>query len=314
MDDLDRDRVMNPPRARAREALAAIEGVHDGAEAWERLEARGLVTSGTVGDPKRRFGGWLVSYDHKRTWSAVDQEPTAFSKRQVTAEPAPMTVALAVALACDWANVQTAEALARDAFDALRPWIRPAAAIEPSVTFRFGRGAAPSDRGELWYPRTRLIVCAEREIETAGEIRTATHERPLKSACELTALEDAVLAQWWDDERARVTAQRAERDRRELEAGRKAPGPAVPTDDERWSAWSFGAQFATAPAVVRRFDGHYGGYRTTTPPPHVADARNVFAPLVALWNTGYVPAHFSPEGALLEVAPLEISTMLRTLS
>lgn len=314
MQALDRDRILNPPRRHLREALDAVDNVNDPVEAWERLEARGLIASGTVGDHKRHFSGWLVSYDQKRTWSAVDREPSAaFSKRQAAPESSPMTVALAIALASDWENLRSAEALARDAFEALRPWVRPSAHAEPTVTLRFGRGAAPTDRGELWFPRTRLIVCVGQEIETAGELRTATHERPPKTACELTALEDALLAEWWEAERERAKAMRAARDQAELAAGRSAPGPTVPSQSERWSAWRYDERFTTAPAVARRFDSHYGGYQSRTPPPHIADARNVFVPLVALWNTGYVPAHFSREGVTLEVAPLEISASLRTL-
>ncbi len=305
MHELDRDRVLSPLRATLSQALSAVDGARGGDEAWERLEARGLIPSGTVGDRARQFGGWMISYDGKRTWNAVEREPAGnvFARRVVTNAPTPPTVGLACALASDWPGVLAAESLAREVFEALRPWMPPGAKEPPAVTWRLGvgsngRGDTEAHCGELWFARVMLIAFSGREIEEAGEIRAELSLRAPRAVGEVCALEDAYLAKLWVDAGEEQLRQRDARDGARLLRGLPALGRAVPSEAER-----DGFGIATMPvdwAVVRRFNRRFSSQNL----PSFVSAPNVFDALVPLWNLGYAPVLFNPGTILLEAPPI----------
>lgn len=305
---LDRDRVLRPARARLPEALAAVEGVSRGDEAWERLEARGLLPSGTVDERGRVFGGWMISYDHKRTWHAVERRSTGnvFAQRLATDERAPPTVGLACALASDWTAVLQAEALAREVYYGLRPWRLAAGHEAPAVQWRLGlgsdgRGDVEQHCGDLWFARVRLIAFSGREIADAGEVRARLAERPARAIGELCAIEDAYFAGLWRELLEELRRARVERD--ELRAARGLPplGDAAPTE---WEDDAFGqARMPVARAVQQRYAQRFSRLIG----PSMARVPNVFDTLVALWNTGYAPVLFTAHAIVLEAPPLDAS-------
>lgn len=304
MHELDRDRVLRPQRQRLSEALAAVDGATSGEDAWERLEARGLVPSGTAGERGRLFGGWMISYDGKRSWSPVERPPVGnvFAQRIVGNESAPLTVGLACALASDWPGVLQAEAIARTVFHELRPWMAPVGEV-PAVQWRIGvgsNGRSDVERycGDIWFARVRLIAFSGREIEEAGEIRANLHSRPATAVGEVCALEDAYLANVWRELCAELLRLRRERDANRLERGLLALGESVATD---WENYAF-AQ-ARLP-VVRAVISRYGQRIPRLNGPPMLSVPNFFDSLVALWNTGYVPAHFTASSIVLEVPPI----------
>lgn len=303
--ELDRDRVLRPRRARMDEALAAVDGARSGEEAWERLEARGLLPSATVGETGRLFAGWTQSYDGRRTWHPVEREPAdkTFATRMSNAESAPPTVGLACALGSDWSGVLTAEAIAHEVFRALRAWLPPKVSATPAITWRLGvgsngRGDTDARCGDLWFARVRLVAFSGREVEEAGEIRAELHTRPAQLIGEVCALEDAYLAKLWQEASAASRLAREERDRGRLGAGQSALGPAVPADEETYLTGL--ARMQISMPVLRRFSQRYRRDSLPTFP----ENPNVFDALVALWNTGYAPALFTASTIVLEAPPL----------
>jgi hypothetical protein len=301
---------MQPERARAQAALDAVEGCASGAEAWEALEARGLIESGAVSDARRTFGGWMVSYDRRASWRASEREPegSSFPKRLAMNEPSPLTVGLAVALASDWAGARSAELCARAAWSAIRPWVRPHTTIEPPVCWRLGFGAGDGERGELWYPRVLASVFDRRELADVGEIRAALHERPARVAGDLTALEDAWCARVWANEQAACVAERAERDARVRDSGEGEQDPSAPVERELglWNRWDF----ALAMPVRQRFWRRYGAEKPErgAPLPPLLALPNPFEPLLAVWNLGYAPISLDARAIVVEVSPLSTAT------
>ncbi|MFO0558547.1 MAG: hypothetical protein U0269_11065 [Polyangiales bacterium] len=304
MHELDRDRVLRPRRARIAEAIAAVDGARSGEEAWERVEARGLIPSGTVGERGRAFGGWMISYDAKRTWSAVDRQPSGnvFAQRLASNEPSPPTAGLACALGSDWPGVLEAEAIAREVFHRLRPWM-PAAGEVPAVQWRLGvgsNGRSDIERhcGELWFARARLIAYSGREVEEAGEIRAQLTARPATAVGEVCALEDAYLASLWRELAADLLRLRRDRDRARATQGLAVLGEGAPVDGEEYP-WAL-SRMQVARFVVNRYwqrFGRAGG-------PSFLTAPNFFDSLVALWNTGYAPALFTVNAIVLEAPPI----------
>jgi hypothetical protein len=302
---LDRDRVLRPRRARRDEALAAVDGARGGQEAWERLEARGLLPSGTVGEPGRVFASWMQSYDGRRTWHAVERLPAekTFPTRSSDNESAPPTVGLACALASDWPGVLSAEAIARAVFSALRPWQPSRVPSTPAITWRLGvgsdgRGDTDAHCGDLWCARVKLVAFSGREVEEAGEIRAELHTRPAKLIGEVCALEDAYFANLWREAAADALRARATRDEERLLEGLSALGPSIPTDEEKGLVGL--ARMPVSLSVQRRLLERASRASSPTFP----ESPNVFDLLVALWNTGYAPALFTTQTIVLEAPPI----------
>lgn len=121
-------RVFVPSRPRLAEAMAAVDGVDDPAEAWEMLAARGLVPAEWMGDGERVF--------------AEDERPPALAERGFSGHPThaavrsylelgprlcdgPPTVLAACTLGSDVEGMTTAERVAREAVRLLEPWGAP---------------------------------------------------------------------------------------------------------------------------------------------------------------------------------------------
>lgn len=100
-------RVLRPSRDKFVPVFHALEGVSDGAEAWEVLAARGLIPVEWAEDSKRSFRGGV-----RDRWGRV----------RMTAEATPPDVRSAMTIAADPSGILAAERLAREVGSSLRDW------------------------------------------------------------------------------------------------------------------------------------------------------------------------------------------------
>jgi hypothetical protein len=100
-------RVLRPARDHYKVVFAALDGVNDGAEAWEVLAARELIPVEWADDSKRSFRGGV-----RDRWGRV----------RMTASASPPDVRSAMTLASDPAGILAAERLSREVGSALHDW------------------------------------------------------------------------------------------------------------------------------------------------------------------------------------------------
>lgn len=308
-----RSRVMKPNRARLREALAAVEGITHGPEAWEALETRGLLPMGTVGEGGRVFGGWVLNASDPAKRHPVERAPmrgTVGATMRLD-DASPQTVGLAVALASDWPGVATAERYARAAWEYLRPWIANRGVDFPPVCWRLGDGDAKGERGELWFPRGYAAIAMEQPIEDSGELRSELRRRPARSLGEVTALEDGWCSSVLSELRERAMALRDARDEQRLADKSEPLGRSVRAPGEGNAVFWWAGELGTGVAVTREMARRYmlrfapgGGFGAggLEALPDWPTLRDPFEPLVALWNLGYAAVQLTPRALLLEVS------------
>ncbi len=261
-------RTLTAERPNLAAALAAVRGERSPRAAWELLVSRGLLPTSFLTDVHRRF----------RIFKALDElapdeiEPLAAQwhgspVRAIRFAPKP---AFAAALAADVAGALAAEALALDAAAALWPWCET--------------GKPPPSR-VVWQSSTReSLLSSAAPFNLGGAL--AAHD-----AARAAGGEDWTAEQrdgWAPTvgvstvlmERAAPFVLGARAWRRAVDADARVPGSL--------SSGLLGGLAYAAPAGVR-------GERFTT-------LRDPFAPLIALWERGYLLMSFGSDAALLAMS------------
>jgi hypothetical protein len=178
-------RLMQPRRRALEGVTSALDGVTDGAEAWEVLAARSLIPVEWPGDGARSFRGGL-----RDRWGRV--------RRTAVADPP--DVASAIALAADPDGVLAAERLAREFASTLRAWDqREPTHFEWAVLDRRGmldvyRGPWPS---QLEVALRRIRLSTPERAWAEGRAATAANVEWTDSYVPAGLREALSLAEFW---------------------------------------------------------------------------------------------------------------------